>query len=309
MNANGLYSGLDGGAVNGVYNGVNSGVGNGAVSNETKQLDIPILDRFPGAAAAYSLRKLRTQYSGPAIRVRRSSDNTEQDIGFDTSGKLNEIQLRLFIGSNDAFITIWYDQMNNYNVNQTTQSLQPRIALGGVIDRLNGLPTIYTPRGRNLQSAVSILLSDMSYFGVINIESIATSSDAIISLQVAGSTNQYRAIATATVNSLALISRTSAGNFYAQSLISTGTSYIFSGFWRSDSDREIFTNGGNSGTNTSTSAGFTATKLLIFKTRDTDPSGTNEYRGYCSELIFFNSNENNNKYSIEKNINNYYKIY
>lgn len=43
MNANGLYSGLDGGAVNGVYNGVNSGVGNGAVSNETLAQKRPIL--------------------------------------------------------------------------------------------------------------------------------------------------------------------------------------------------------------------------------------------------------------------------
>jgi hypothetical protein len=34
------------------------------------------------SAAAYSLRKLRQLYSGSAIRIRRSSDNAEQDIGF-----------------------------------------------------------------------------------------------------------------------------------------------------------------------------------------------------------------------------------
>jgi len=33
-------------------------------------------------AGAYGLRKLSSSYSGSAIRVRRSSDNTEQDIGF-----------------------------------------------------------------------------------------------------------------------------------------------------------------------------------------------------------------------------------
>ena len=31
--------------------------------------------------AAYGLRKLVSNYSGSLIRVRRSSDNTEQDIG------------------------------------------------------------------------------------------------------------------------------------------------------------------------------------------------------------------------------------
>jgi hypothetical protein len=42
-----------------------------------------LLDLYPNAAVAYSLRKLRTAYSGSAIRVRRSVDNTEQDFGFD----------------------------------------------------------------------------------------------------------------------------------------------------------------------------------------------------------------------------------
>ena len=32
-------------------------------------------------AAAYSLRRLYASYTGAAIRVRRSSDNAERDIG------------------------------------------------------------------------------------------------------------------------------------------------------------------------------------------------------------------------------------
>ena len=41
-----------------------------------------LLDQYGDAAAAYSLRKLRSGYTGSAIRVRRSSDNTERDMGF-----------------------------------------------------------------------------------------------------------------------------------------------------------------------------------------------------------------------------------
>jgi hypothetical protein len=37
------------------------------------------------AAASYSLRRLRSAYAGPGIRVRRSSDNAETDIGFASS--------------------------------------------------------------------------------------------------------------------------------------------------------------------------------------------------------------------------------
>ncbi len=41
-----------------------------------------LLDTYTGASVAYSLRQLRTAYTGAAIRVRRSSDNAEQDINF-----------------------------------------------------------------------------------------------------------------------------------------------------------------------------------------------------------------------------------
>ena len=35
-----------------------------------------LLDSYPNATAAYSLRKLRRAYTGDSIEVRRSSDNT-----------------------------------------------------------------------------------------------------------------------------------------------------------------------------------------------------------------------------------------
>ncbi len=58
-----------------------------------------LLDIYTGATVAYSLRKLRTAYSGSAIRVRRSSDNAEQDINF-VSGDLDTQSLLDFVGYN-----------------------------------------------------------------------------------------------------------------------------------------------------------------------------------------------------------------
>ena len=72
-----------------------------------------LLDSYSGAAAAYSLRKLTSTYTGNAIRVRRSSDNTEQNIGFDAGGNLNTIALLAFVGSGNGFVTTWYDQSGN----------------------------------------------------------------------------------------------------------------------------------------------------------------------------------------------------
>jgi hypothetical protein len=59
---------------------------------------IPILDQISApAAAAYSLRKLRAAYTGSAVRVRRSSDNAEANIGFTASGDLDTAALRSFV--------------------------------------------------------------------------------------------------------------------------------------------------------------------------------------------------------------------
>lgn len=57
----------------------------------------PPLDRLD-AAAAYSTRRLRTAYTGPALRVRRSLDNGEADIGF-TGNNLDTAALMSFVGS------------------------------------------------------------------------------------------------------------------------------------------------------------------------------------------------------------------
>jgi hypothetical protein len=45
-----------------------------------KQLFSGLLDSYSGAAAAYSLRKLNSLYSGPIVKVRRDSDQEELDF-------------------------------------------------------------------------------------------------------------------------------------------------------------------------------------------------------------------------------------
>jgi hypothetical protein len=59
-----------------------------------------LLDIYPNAAVAYSLRKLREGYTGSAIRVRRASDSTEQNFGFDSSGNLDVNSIEAFVGWN-----------------------------------------------------------------------------------------------------------------------------------------------------------------------------------------------------------------
>ena len=103
----------------------------------------PLLDTYPGAYNAYSLRLLRTAYTGSCIRVRRSSDNAEQDIGLTTSGVLDTAALLAFCAASSGFVTTWYDQSGNgRNATQTTASKQPKIVNIGTVMLSNGKPTL-----------------------------------------------------------------------------------------------------------------------------------------------------------------------
>ena len=103
-----------------------------------------LLDQFgDNIRIAYSVRKLSSTYSGAAMRVRESSGNTEADIGFDTNGGLDETALLSHVGSNNGFITKWYDQSGNGgNLEQTTTANQPQIVSSGAVLKENGKPII-----------------------------------------------------------------------------------------------------------------------------------------------------------------------
>jgi hypothetical protein len=71
-------------------------LGRGGVMT-TSKFEPLLLDTYPNAAASYSFRKLSNSYAGSSIRVRRSSDNAEQDIGF-VGRNLDTTSLASFAG-------------------------------------------------------------------------------------------------------------------------------------------------------------------------------------------------------------------
>lgn len=97
------------------------------------------LDLYPGAAIAYSLRKLRSAYTGPAIRARRASDFAQLDIGFNADGTLDTSALLAFAGANETYVHTWYDQSGNArNASTTDSTYQPVIAESGAVHTANG---------------------------------------------------------------------------------------------------------------------------------------------------------------------------
>jgi len=100
-----------------------------------------LLNKFPGASLGLSLDKLDKNYTGSAIKVRRSSDNNELDIGF-VNNELDTASLLTFVGSGDAFVNIIYDQVGSNNMTQTTSSLQGQIVSSGSVILKGGKPCI-----------------------------------------------------------------------------------------------------------------------------------------------------------------------
>jgi hypothetical protein len=121
--------------------GLGIGIGAGMSAPPASGVKL-LLDENPGASVAYSLRKLSSTYTGSSIRVRRSSDNAEQNIGF-VGGILDTAALLSFCGSGNGFVTTFYDQSGNAkNSVQTSAGAQPRIILSGNLETLNSKPTI-----------------------------------------------------------------------------------------------------------------------------------------------------------------------
>lgn len=96
----------------------------------------PSLDAYTtGMFSVCSLFKLLSAYTGHAIQVRRSSDNSLANIDFMVDGTLDTATLASFVGSNSAYIQTIYDQSGHGNhFYQATNSLQPRIINAGTYD-------------------------------------------------------------------------------------------------------------------------------------------------------------------------------
>ena len=78
-----------------------------------------LLNTYSGAAAAYSLRKLDNKYTSDAIRVRRSSDNAEQNIGF-VSNELDTASLETFVNSGNVFLNPDITSASSWTIGNST---------------------------------------------------------------------------------------------------------------------------------------------------------------------------------------------
>ena len=255
-----------------------------------------LLDTYSDALVAYSLRKLRSWYYGAAIRVRRSSDNTEQDIYFDASGNLDTTSLLAFVGSGSGYVAKWYDQSGRTNhLIKISATNQPRIVNAGVLETIGGKPAVRWTLISNIENLLSMttpLTNVRSVF--LNITYLSGSTYA----PLLGHSSFYDYHS----NTLEYLNGT-----HASSYVLNGTKYI-NGVSKTNA---TFT---KSTSNSLISMIHTSASGRVDQISSDRTVGVNvgEYRcfsGYYSEIVLYSSDQTANRAAIESNINSYYSIY
>jgi hypothetical protein len=261
-----------------------------------------LLDLYPNASVAYSLRKLRTAYSGNCIRVRRSSDNAEQDIGF-VDGNLDTASLITFCGVGNGFVTTWYDQSTNgNNATQSTPANQAQIVSSGTVitDAITlKATTTWTADRYTLTNGISPNTRYLS-IGVVN---RTANSNIIIHIGVANSISGLNGQQTFLWSATTGILRSDMFSGLAHGTnISTGA-FITTSEKNASNLKTAYLNS-NALPNTATQSPSSGSNINSF-----GQAGGNYNTCQYQEYIYWNSEQSANRVAIETLINDYYAIF
>jgi len=254
-----------------------------------------LLDVYSNVHAAYSLRRLRSNYTGPAITVVRLG--VEKEIGFDADGNLDVAALESFADGRDTYVKTWFDQ--GYLGNNATQSDsddRPIATEGtGLANKIDGRVALrfdgtsdalpFDNTGLNIASC-----------SVFNVFKLNDTEDIQRVIQISGFPNRFYApvIAGNTFQySYTDVNRNAAADT-AQNLHS-----IIAG--STQGDARAFLNGTQVGAAMSLGSGISAGATI-------GGSGSDFFAGKLQELIVYGSDQSVNRTSIEANIMTYYSI-
>ena len=247
-----------------------------------------LLADYPNASVAYSLRNL-SNITTNVVRVRRSSDNTEQNF---TSTEITDGTLTTFTGTNDGFVTIWYDQSRYSNdATQSTASEQPKLVTNGVVELDNGKPCLrYDTTGNDSFNLTTRLTNARSTFSVVNF--VYNSGD--LTQYLFGDNSSFDYVSG---NNTLLSSE------YAASFVKLGDNKV-------NNISSDFTTTARPLVQSLVSMIHTSSAGRISRiSDDRNLSNSRSLQGKLQEIIIYSTDQSSNRTGIETNINNEYTIY
>lgn len=272
----------------------------------------PPLDTYTGAAVAFSVRLLRTAYTGSCLRVRRESDDAETDIGFDSAGLLDTAAIATHCGSSTGHLVYWYDQSGNGNdafqssASAGDRAIQPLIYDGSAVYSLNSKPALYFNGGDYFTGTLSAVSQTgrRNEFAVASFEStLETSKGGIITQDIVDGGG--RICQNICVSNSNLQSTNIAGgikSFNGSTTLTTDQQYLFS-VEQTATALIGYVNGTQDAT-VSSSGSTGSSKFSIGYAS----ANAQRWYGNIQEIIMYNSDKSSDRSNIESNIDSYFSI-
>lgn len=275
--------------------------------------DLGVARRFGGAEAAYSLRDVGAM-NGRVVEVRRSSDNAVEDF---TANQISSGAVETFVGgSNDGFVSKWYDQSGNgLDVVQATTGDQPKIvSSGSLITSANGLPAIsFADDAVTLERSEFLSGQLSAYFLVYD----ADKNDSVEAQVAFRQGTSYRLSAAVQTNGKVRGQIRDGGgdslNLDSGGDLATGGTLLQSIFIRARGANGFYNyiDGANEKVGDSTDV-----EDVDFSSADAgdfaigaNPGGPFDFKGKIQEMIFFESDLFADKSTIETELNNHYSAF
>jgi hypothetical protein len=263
------------------------------------------LDAYGTPVVWYEMVKRFSAYSGACIRVRRSSDNAEQDINF-VNDLLDTASLLSFVGAGNGFVTTFYTQVGTKNVTNAVATQQPQIVSSGALITRNGFVSIkYDGTNDNLLNTTSAFINttDVSYFSIS--QNDVSNGVGVIHNQDTNSNISIRSFCDRRVDKRNIVVSTISGSGIADMSIQRDNSNLrlLSAFIDASKNISSFDNGLTGGTST-----YVGTP---------NNNGLQIGQQYLASWLngsincfgAYNIDNSANRVAIETILNNYYSIY
>lgn len=276
----------------------------GVEEEEVISNDTLLLDSFPGAELALSLRSLvGDSIDSDIVQVLRLSDSTFNTF---TAAEIADGTLETWVGSTDGKVSKWYSQLNDYEAYQNDTSAMPLLVDEGVVVEENGKPTLRFDGVNDflrIDDAANIRPSTLTVFFLMTNDDVSTSyALGCGNVNTLSNINWY--IFTGTSST---IFQTENENLSGSSI--TGQNIISLWGDHGATDATLRINSIEESNSTTARIGIDNTSGVRIGCSFQSTYHSYFLDGNIQEVILYGSDQSGNQEEIENNIDTYYSVY